>query len=186
MNLSADKIKPENSSVRWMIRRDMQDVLSIIKQSFKNPIFEDELTEYLRSRNIVGQVIELSRSRRARTSKKIIGFMLYELKKYDIAIIFLAIDPDYRRSGLGAKMVNKLILKLYPVGRKVEISVDVRETNLSAQLFFKKLGFKAVLVDKNYFSDTEEDSYLMTYFSGEKTQKQTNRIAYFGKQHRRQ
>ena len=68
MNLSADKIKPENSSVRWMIRRDMQDVLSIIKQSFKNPIFEDELTEYLRSRNIVGQVIEL-------TSKKIVGFM---------------------------------------------------------------------------------------------------------------
>ena len=178
MNVSPDKTKTENYLIRWMIRRDMRDVLTIIKQSFKNPIFEDELTEYLRSRNIVGQVIEL-------TSKKIVGFMLYELQKYDFAIIFLAIHPDYRRSGFGAKMVNKLILKLYPVGRKVEISVDVRETNLSTQLFFKKLGFKAVLVDKNYFSDTGEDSYLMTYFSGEKTQKQTNRIAYFGKQHRR-
>ncbi len=37
------------------------------------------------------------------------------------------------------------------------------ETNLAAQLFFRKAGFRAVSVLRSYYDDTPEDAYLMQY-----------------------
>ncbi len=39
----------------------------------------------------------------------------------------------------------------------------MRESNLQAQLFFKKMGFKAVLVIRSHYDDTEEDAYVMRF-----------------------
>lgn len=175
MNLSTHKIKIDDFSIRWMIRPDIPQVLDIIKRSFKIPISEDEVVSCLSQRNIISQILETKSS-----VKKLVGFLMYELLPCSISIIYLAIHPDYRRCGLGAKMVDKLISKLHPTGQKTEIFIDVRETNLPTQLFFKKMKFKAVLVDKNYFSDTGEDSYLMIYSRDAKIKK-TNRISHFEK-----
>ena len=59
-------------------------------------------------------------------------------------------------------MVEKLIDKLSQQRRK-EILLEVRETNLSAQLFFKEQGFRAVRVLRNHYDDTAEDAYVMRY-----------------------
>ena len=41
--------------------------------------------------------------------------------------------------------------------------LEVRETNLPAQLFFRQLGFRAVSVLRDFYEDTTEDAYLMQY-----------------------
>jgi len=41
--------------------------------------------------------------------------------------------------------------------------LEIRETNLSAQLFFRALGFRAVSVLRDFYEDTPEDAYLMQY-----------------------
>jgi ribosomal-protein-alanine N-acetyltransferase len=41
--------------------------------------------------------------------------------------------------------------------------VEVRETNLPAQLFFRALGFRATIVLRNFFDDSAEDAYVMQY-----------------------
>ena len=41
--------------------------------------------------------------------------------------------------------------------------LEVRESNLAAQLFFKKMGFKAVLVLRSHYDDTDEDAYVMRF-----------------------
>jgi ribosomal-protein-alanine N-acetyltransferase len=41
--------------------------------------------------------------------------------------------------------------------------LEVRETNLPAQLFFRSLGFRAISVLKDFYQDTTEDAYLMHY-----------------------
>ena len=43
------------------------------------------------------------------------------------------------------------------------MTLEVRETNLAAQLFFRSLGFRAVNVLRNYYDDTPEDAYVMQY-----------------------
>jgi ribosomal-protein-alanine N-acetyltransferase len=59
-------------------------------------------------------------------------------------------------------MANKLISKLSSQ-RRSRITLEVRETNLSAQLFFRNSGFRAVSVLRGFYEDTPEDAYLMQY-----------------------
>jgi [ribosomal protein S18]-alanine N-acetyltransferase len=41
--------------------------------------------------------------------------------------------------------------------------LEVRETNLAAQLFFRENDFRAVSVLRSFYADTPEDAYLMQY-----------------------
>ena len=43
------------------------------------------------------------------------------------------------------------------------MTLEVRETNLAAQLFFRTQGFRAVSVLRSYYDDTPEDAYVMSY-----------------------
>jgi ribosomal protein S18 acetylase RimI-like enzyme len=47
--------------------------------------------------------------------------------------------------------------------RRSKIVCVVRERNLTAQLFLRSLGFRAVWVARGYYFKTNEDAYRMTY-----------------------
>ena len=72
------------------------------------------------------------------------------------------VHPEYQRRGVGTSMVQKLISKLSHQ-RRNRILLEVRETNLSAQLFFREEGFRAISVLRDFYDDTTEDAYLMQY-----------------------
>jgi ribosomal-protein-alanine N-acetyltransferase len=72
------------------------------------------------------------------------------------------VSNDFKRRGVGSQMLAKLTGKLSPQ-RRTRIVLEVRETNLSAQLFFRENGFRAVSVLKNFYADSPEDAYLMQY-----------------------
>jgi ribosomal-protein-alanine N-acetyltransferase len=59
-------------------------------------------------------------------------------------------------------MVDKLVHKLSQQ-RRHEITLEVRESNLPAQLFFRSQGLVASGVLRGYYEDTEEDAYQMKY-----------------------
>ena len=59
-------------------------------------------------------------------------------------------------------MVRRLIDKLSQQ-RRTEIVLEVRETNLPAQLFFKGAGFRAFRVVRDRYDDTTEDAYAMHF-----------------------
>ncbi len=140
--------------IRWMIRRDMPAVLTIENASFEFPWCEEEFIRCLRQRNCIGMVAECD--------DQVVGFMIYELHKNRLHLLNFAVNPDARRSGVGAAMMEKLAGKL-SVERRNRIMLEVRETNLEAQLFFKILGFKAISVLRDFYEDTTEDAYLMQY-----------------------
>jgi ribosomal-protein-alanine N-acetyltransferase len=41
--------------------------------------------------------------------------------------------------------------------------LEIRETNLPAQLFFRDIGFRAISLLRDFYEDTTEDAYLMQY-----------------------
>jgi ribosomal-protein-alanine N-acetyltransferase len=65
-------------------------------------------------------------------------------------------------------MVSKLVSKL-SYQRRTQITLEVRETNLEAQLFFKGQGFRATSVLRDFYEDTPEDAYLMEYLYRQET-----------------
>ncbi|MCD0459609.1 ribosomal protein S18-alanine N-acetyltransferase [Roseiconus lacunae] len=140
--------------IRWMIRRDMPSVLGIEKACFEFAWNEDDFIRCLRQRNCIGMVAE--------KDDEIVGFMIYELHKNRLHILNFAVHPDHRRDGVGNSMCSKLFGKLSHE-RRNRIMLEVRETNLDAQLFFKSLGFRAISVLRDFYDDTVEDAYLMQY-----------------------
>lgn len=140
--------------IRWMIRRDMAEVLDIERDSFEFPWFEEDFIRCLRQRNCIGMVAE--------HGERVVGFMIYELQKTRLHILNFAVAGNCRRQGVGEQMTNKLIGKLSSQ-RRTQITLEVRETNLAAQLFFKEAGFRAVSVLRNFYDDSPEDAYQMHF-----------------------
>jgi ribosomal-protein-alanine N-acetyltransferase len=135
-----------------MIRRDMNEVLGIEQEAFEFPWSEEDFTRCLRQRNCIGMVAEMSDS--------IVAFSVYELHRTRLHVLNFAVLRSHRRLGVGAQMMAKLTAKLAP-DRRNRIVLEVRETNLAAQLFFRSLGFRAVSVLRDFYQDTAEDAYLM-------------------------
>jgi ribosomal-protein-alanine N-acetyltransferase len=140
--------------IRWLIRRDMPAVLGIEQRSFEFAWTEEHFLEYLRQRNCIGMVAECN--------QQILGFMIYELHKSKLRILNFAVDPEMRRRGVGTQMVQRLVDKLAQQ-RREEIELEVRETNLAAQLFFRQHHFRATEVLREHYEDTDEDAYRMLY-----------------------
>src|SRR6266705_7008779 len=109
--------------IRWMIRRDMPEVLQAEQLSFEYAWTEEDFLRCLRQRNCIGMVAE--------QGEKVVGFMIYELHKSKLHILNTAVHREHRRSGTGGQMVAKLISKLSS-HRRTRISLEVRETNLAA------------------------------------------------------
>ena len=140
--------------IRWLIRRDMHDVLTIERSCFGHPWSEEDFLYSLRQRNCNGMVAE--------SDHRIVGFMIYELHKSKLRILNFATASDVQRHGIGAQMVRRLIDKLSQQ-RRSEIMLEVRESNLDAQVFFRHQGFRAVCVLRSHYDDTYEDAYVMQY-----------------------
>ncbi len=140
--------------IRWMIRRDMPEVLAIESSSFEYPWCEEEFLRVLRQRNCIGMVAE--------QGERVVGFMIYELHKSKLQVLNFAVAGECRRQGVGHQMVLKLVGKLSG-HRRTKIALNCRETALPAQMFFRIEGFRAAQVLREHFEDTGEDAYVMQY-----------------------
>lgn len=140
--------------IRWSIRVDMPQILDIESESFETCWSEDEFIRCLRQRNCIGIVAE--------ENDCVLGYLIYELHEDRLHVLNFAVAKAARRRGVGTAMIKTLIGKLTPTWRK-RIMLEVRESNLNAQCFFRAIGFKAVLVLRDFYDDTDEDAYVMQY-----------------------
>jgi ribosomal-protein-alanine N-acetyltransferase len=140
--------------IRWMIRRDMPEVLRIEQSSHDYPWCEEDFLRCLRQRNCIGMVAE--------QGEKVVGFMIYELHKTKLHILNFAVHSEHRRTTIGTQMAEKLVSKLSS-HRRIKIMAEVRETSLEAQLFFRSAGFRATGVAREFFADSGEDAFVMEY-----------------------
>ena len=141
--------------LRSMKRRDLPEVLAIEADSFEFPWLKEDFLDYLKQRNYIGMVAE--------HKDLVVGFMIYEYNKTRFQVLKVATAPDFLRRGVGTQMVSRLLGKLSSAQRHSWVFLDVRETNLAAQLFFRSVGFRAVFISREYYEDTSEDGYLMEY-----------------------
>lgn len=140
-------------STRFMVGRDLSSVLRIERECFPNPWQDTDFRSFLRQQHCIGKVAELN--------GKIAGFMLYGLYKNQMVIVNFAVGSRYRRMRVGTAMMAELIQHLND--RRNGILLDVSETNLAAQLFFKSMGMRVVRILKRPFSDSNYDAYVFQY-----------------------
>jgi [ribosomal protein S18]-alanine N-acetyltransferase len=159
MELSQMKNEPERKNVkaeiRWAIIRDLPAMVAIENASYDMPWSEKDFTQRLRDRNVIGLVAEAY-------DHRVVGLMIYELKKKSIEILNIAISPEFRRNGIASMMLDNLKRKLSSI-RRTRLSLIVREANLNGQLFFQANGFVATSILDSCYEDSDESGYLMQF-----------------------
>ena len=72
----------------------------------------------------------------------------------------IAVRQDCRGRGLGRMITRALMQYASNLGAEY-LTLEVRQSNVTAQNLYKSLGFVKVNVRKRYYEDTGEDAWLM-------------------------
>ncbi len=138
--------------LRWLCRRDFDALLALEREAFEFPWTRDEFERCVRTRNFGGLVVE--------RDGEPVGYLCFEARRRSIRLLSCAVAKTERRRGVGTLLTRALIGRLDE--RRSELVCVVRERNLTAQLFLRSLGFRAVAVRRGYYLQTNEDAYRMT------------------------
>ena len=84
--------------------------------------------------------------------EEILGYLVYTPEGH---IISIAVDPRHRRKGIG----TQLVMEVFRNSTGEFSWVEVRETNIGAQAFYEKLGFRKKGVVPRYYGT--EDAFIM-------------------------
>lgn len=137
-------------SVRSMRPDDRADVLRIEEASAPDAWTADVLDGWL-ANGASGHILE--------REGRCVGFFLVLLAGDHLHLANLAVAPEERRKGVGTLALKKIenIAWAYGLPR---IELEVRETNLAAQLLYQRNGYRAVDIVRSYYAD--QDAYKMT------------------------
>lgn len=142
--------------LREALRSDIEGIYEIERACFSTPWSKEALLDDLEVEDKLYLVAEAEAE-----AGKIIGYAGSWLVLDEGQITNIAIHPEYRRAGYGAKMTRKLTQMLHKRGMK-HIFLEVRVSNIAAQAMYRRLGFTAVGVRKQFYSDPIEDGLIMT------------------------
>ncbi len=96
----------------------------------------------------------------ARAGERSVGYGVVLYDKGDAHLIKLAVDEPWRRKGIGTLLLSELARTATEYGA-LTVTLEVRETNLAAQLFYRECGLRAVRIERDFYADTGEDAYVM-------------------------
>ena len=143
-----------NVLIRRMTLDDLAVVIPLDQISFSLPwperSFRFELTENLASRCWVAEVDE-------RVVAMLVGWLLVD----EPHIATIATHPDFRRQGIGARILAQAILDARAFGARLAF-LEVRASNEVAQAMYRKFGFQTSGRRPKYYRDNGEDAILMT------------------------
>ena len=146
-----------NPTIRKMTVADIPAVVNLDQQSFSLPwperSFRFELTDNPASRCWVADM-----------NGQIIGMIVVWLIVEEAHVATVATHPDYRRQGIGTRLLSHALLSLLQEGARSSF-LEVRESNLAAQEMYRKFGYSASGRRRRYYRDNDEDAILMSLAS---------------------
>lgn len=90
----------------------------------------------------------------------VIGYIGAQTVLGEADMMNLAVKPDFRRCGIGERLVSELIERLKEIGANC-LLLEVRSSNQSAIALYEKMGFSQVGRRKNYYVRPREDALIL-------------------------
>ena len=143
-----------NLTIRKMTVDDVSAVVDLDKKSFSLPwperSFRFELTDNPASRCWV-----------AEREGNIVGMIVVWLIVDEAHVATIAIDPEYRRQGIGKRLLAHALRHMIRDGARSSF-LEVRESNRVAQEMYRKFGYEVTGRRRRYYRDNDEDAILMS------------------------
>ena len=99
------------------------------------------------------------------TTDKVIGLCTGRVNHYKGHLSQLIIHPDHQQKGLG-----KALFEVWLEGAKKmdaqTITLETRKSDTFVQQFYENFGFQKIALHKNYYSDLNDDAYIMKWQKG--------------------
>ena len=131
------------------------EVFEIARHSFTHPwsreMFENELLKNPFSEQIL-----------LRADGRIAGYLFMMTLFDECHIMDFAVHPEYRRKGIGKKIIFHLIERMKMKAVK-KIFLEVRCSNFPAIDLYQKAGFVEIAVRKGYYADPKEDAMILQW-----------------------
>lgn len=96
----------------------------------------------------------------ALVDQRVVGFAGELFSGDDAHVTTIAVHPDWRRRGIGARLLHVLADQAVRRGMTA-LTLEVRAGNEAAQALYRRFGFEAAGVRRNYYSDLGEDAVIM-------------------------
>jgi ribosomal-protein-alanine N-acetyltransferase len=139
--------------LRKMTTDDIHAVIDLDQRSFSLPwperSFRFEVTENPASRCWVAEL-----------DGKVVGMIVVWLLVDEAHVATLATHPDYRRQGIGKRLLAHALRQMLAEGARSSF-LEVRESNVAAQEMYRKFGYVASGRRRRYYKDNDEDAILM-------------------------
>lgn len=97
---------------------------------------------------------------RERSSGRVAGYVCRWAVGEEISILNLAVDPDFRRTGLGRSLVELILGEAADLGA-THVTLEVRENNDAARKLYSTLGFVETGRRKDYYGKSDH-ALIMT------------------------
>jgi len=139
---------------------DIPAVVAIDRMSFTLPwqerSYRYELTENAASWFFVAEL-------GAGEETRIIGYVGFWLIADEVHISTIAVHPDFRRQGVGERLLRTALEKAKQFGAEMA-TLEVRASNFGAIELYQRYGFEIVGRRRGYYHDNHEDAILMTLY----------------------
>lgn len=130
-------------NVRWIAPKDMAIVLGIEQENFPDPWTRDDFNRAFHNKNCVGRILEDNNG-------EIVGYLVYEYDQVSYSIINLAVAKNKQRQGFGKTLMENLISHMEN-SAKGRMLATISDRNLAAQLFLRRIGFRAERISRDFF-----------------------------------
>ena len=144
--------KEKPVKIRRASEGDLDAIYEIEVLSFRSPYPKALLDFYLTLYNDLFLIAEIE--------GRVVGYIIGAIRHRIIGhILSIAVHPNFRRKGIGSKLLMEEELLMRRRGVKI-IRLEVRKSNEPAIKMYSKLGYLKVFIKPYYYEDGE-DAYVM-------------------------
>ncbi|GAC1419600.1 MAG: ribosomal protein S18-alanine N-acetyltransferase [Candidatus Velthaea sp.] len=145
--------QPRRLEIAPMVTADIPAVLAIESLSFSSAWPANAFTNEIRDNKLAFYFV-------GRLEGQIVAYGGIWVILEDSHVTTIAVHPDLRGRRLGEEMLIHLLDEAIANGASW-ITLEVRETNESAQKLYRKYGFTTVSTRRGYYSDNNENALVM-------------------------
>ena len=139
--------------IRELEQSDLDKVMEIENLCFVAPWKLEDIKRELEGNQFANLLV-------ATINGEVVGYVDYWITFESATICQIAVHPNYQRNAIGSKLLEEVLKDCF-AKKVLNITLEVRESNLKGINFYTKHGFNQVLVKPNYYSNGENAIYML-------------------------
>ena len=133
---------------------EIDEVLAIEQTAFLNPWTRQMYEADLANRDVSHVLIARDEEGSA------VAFCSFWIVIDELHLNNLAVRPEHRRAGVGARLLDRVLLEGHRLGA-VRATLEVRRSNVAAIRLYTGSGFLVAGVRRGYYSSPDEDALVL-------------------------